>query len=263
MVQAGTVAAWKNEDGGQSFYPFACYTAMIAAAEERLAAAEPGPVAWDDHLYAVVSSDYDHPFFLGAYATLERAVLAQGGKPDKWDIFVKLGTPAPVPADAEPETVAHEIFSPKPFLPKPVPADAGAVEAEEPLDRQVAGMIRKLDALRHAFDMKGANATTITRVINTLSTMARTAQPAGEGVTWPLDYTAPFTAGRCADDTVHLTDANGYHVAWFNTHTQVPLSDLDAQEQEAKGSLALAEMIASAMNSFGGSALSPSDKREE
>lgn len=50
------------------------------------------------------------------------------------------------------------------FPPEPVEGDG---------KDKIAGMIRKLDALRIAFNMKGANATTILRVINTLSSMQR------------------------------------------------------------------------------------------
>jgi len=42
----------------------------------------------------------------------------------------------------------------------------------EPIGKKLAGVIRKLNALHHAFDMKGANSTTMLRAINTLSRMA-------------------------------------------------------------------------------------------
>lgn len=49
---------------------------------------------------------------------------------------------------------------------------------EEPLDKKLAGVIRKLHALHHAFDMKGTNSVTMLRAINTLSVMQRNATPA-------------------------------------------------------------------------------------
>lgn len=43
-----------------------------------------------DHQYAVVSADYCRPFLAGAYATLEAALRAQNGKPDRWHIYHRL-----------------------------------------------------------------------------------------------------------------------------------------------------------------------------
>jgi hypothetical protein len=50
----------------------------------------PGEVEDPDHQYAVVSADYRRPFLAGAYATLEAALLAQDGKPDRWHIYHRL-----------------------------------------------------------------------------------------------------------------------------------------------------------------------------
>lgn len=44
------------------------------------------------HQFAVASTDYSRPYLLGCYQTLEAALKAQGGKPEKWDIFVRLAT---------------------------------------------------------------------------------------------------------------------------------------------------------------------------
>lgn len=46
---------------------------------------------------------------------------------------------------------------------------------DEPIDKKIAGVIRKLHALHHAFNMRGANSTTMLRAINTLSTIQKTA----------------------------------------------------------------------------------------
>jgi hypothetical protein len=50
----------------------------------------PGEVEDPDHQYAVVSADYRRPFLAGAYATLEAALRAQDGKPDRWHIYHRL-----------------------------------------------------------------------------------------------------------------------------------------------------------------------------
>ena len=43
-----------------------------------------------DHQYAVVSSNYSRPFLVGAYPTLDAALLAQDGEPDRWHIYRRL-----------------------------------------------------------------------------------------------------------------------------------------------------------------------------
>lgn len=76
--------------------------AMLSAALQSAAEApspQPHMTAYDPHRYAVTSSDYSRPYLLGAYPTLDKAELAQGGKPDKWDIFVKVDAPAPQPRE--------------------------------------------------------------------------------------------------------------------------------------------------------------------
>lgn len=57
---------------------------------------------YDPHRYAVTSSDYSRPFLLGAYPTLEGALKAQNGKPDLWEIFIKLDTQSPPKPSSEP-----------------------------------------------------------------------------------------------------------------------------------------------------------------
>lgn len=63
------------------------------------------PVADDPHRFAVVSADYCRPFLLGAYPTLNNAIKAQCGSPEKWHIFQR--HPAPVPA--VPDDVAQTV----------------------------------------------------------------------------------------------------------------------------------------------------------
>lgn len=41
----------------------------------------------DPHRFAVLSADFSRPFLLGAYPTIENAVQAQCGSPDKWPIY--------------------------------------------------------------------------------------------------------------------------------------------------------------------------------
>lgn len=50
-------------------------------------------------------------------------------------------------------------------------------ETNEAIDKKLAGVIRKLHALYNAFNMRGANATTMLRAINTLSTMQNKLTP--------------------------------------------------------------------------------------
>jgi hypothetical protein len=45
----------------------------------------------DIHRFAVVSADFSKPFLLGAYPTLDRAVMAQCGSPEKWPIYEAAG----------------------------------------------------------------------------------------------------------------------------------------------------------------------------
>ena len=52
-----------------------------------------------DHQYAVVSSNYSRPFLVGAYPTLDAALLAQDGEPDRWHIYRRLPA-APDAADS-------------------------------------------------------------------------------------------------------------------------------------------------------------------
>ncbi len=49
-----------------------------------------------DHQYAVVSANYARPFLAGAYPTLDAALLAQDGKPERWHIYRRISaTPSP------------------------------------------------------------------------------------------------------------------------------------------------------------------------
>ena len=64
------------------------------AALAQVAAAYGTPFYDHWHRFAVVSADYSRPFLLGAYDTLEAAILAQGGKSDKWHIFACVPSPA-------------------------------------------------------------------------------------------------------------------------------------------------------------------------
>lgn len=69
----------------------------------------------------------------------------------------------------------------------------GALQSEslppdEPLDRKIAGVIRKLHALHHAFDMKGTNSITMLRAINTLSVLEnRSKTPPKDNVVGIID----------------------------------------------------------------------------
>lgn len=72
-------------------------------------------------------------------------------------------------------------------------------EAEDSADKKLAGVIRKLQALHHAFDMKGANSTTMLRAINTLSTMGRIAKGSGHEIAAAGEETASPPTGIAAD----------------------------------------------------------------
>lgn len=98
-VDASTAyeSAWSDHDA------LAVCRQIDAALDAKPEAETPGPVAWQVnlpdalHQYAVTSTNYGRPFLLGCYETLDQALKAQGGKPEKWDIFVRYATP---PADA-------------------------------------------------------------------------------------------------------------------------------------------------------------------
>lgn len=81
--------------------------------------------------------------------------------------------------------------APAPAVKPLVSAPANPSGREETDSAKIDGVLRKLEALRIAFDMRGANATTILRVVNTLGTM-KNAMAAIE-----LELIDTQTANRC------------------------------------------------------------------
>lgn len=67
----------------------------------------------DLHRFVVVSSDYSHPFMAGAYPTLERAIRAQGGHPDRWEIFERVADRRALPSQEDVARVIIDHFGPK------------------------------------------------------------------------------------------------------------------------------------------------------
>lgn len=67
----------------------------------------------DQHRFVVVSADYSRPFMVGAYPTLQNAILAQGGSPAKWHIFER--HPAADIIEAQSKALAEAREALKPF----------------------------------------------------------------------------------------------------------------------------------------------------
>ena len=84
--------------------------AYLATPPASDAAVPAGEVDDPDHQYAVVSSNYVHPFLAGAYPTLEAAERAQCGRPDLWHIYHRLAAAPKVASDTGAGLRALDLF---------------------------------------------------------------------------------------------------------------------------------------------------------
>lgn len=101
----------------------------------------------DLHRFVVVSAEYCRPFLLGAYPTLDNAITAQCGSPEKWHIFER--HPAPDLA-AEVKKLRKQVET---FKEGWRISDEGRIEAEA----EVAHLTAERDALRAALEQIDRN----------------------------------------------------------------------------------------------------------